>query len=101
MKLNAAARKRMPKSEFAGPGKSFPIEDKIHAKEALSGATRSEHAGNISASEAAHIKSKARAKLGEGRGGTHEPEGNSQHHARPKTPKHEISTPAHFHKLGT
>ena len=62
--LKAATRKRMPKGDFAGPGRSFPIEDKKHARLAISGATRSENAGNISASQAASIKAKARAKLG-------------------------------------
>jgi hypothetical protein len=62
-KLYAADRKRMPKSSFAGPGKSFPVNDPTHARMAISGATRSEHAGNISASEAERIKAKARGKL--------------------------------------
>lgn len=62
--LNAAARKQMPKKEFAGPGKSFPVNDPTHARMAISGATRSYNAGNISASTEASIKSKARAKLG-------------------------------------
>jgi len=62
-KLYAADRKRMPKSSFAGPGRSFPIQDTNHARLAISGATRSEHAGNISASEANKIKAKARGKL--------------------------------------
>ncbi len=53
----------MPKSQFAGPGKSFPVNDPTHARLAISGATRSQHAGNISSSEAAKIKAKARAKL--------------------------------------
>jgi hypothetical protein len=64
MKLSAADRKQMPLSQFAGPGRSFPVGDKTHARLAISGATRSQHAGNISASEAASIKAKARAKLG-------------------------------------
>ena len=50
--------------EKAGPGGSFPIGDKKHARLAIGGATRSMHAGNISASTAAKIKAKARAKLG-------------------------------------
>jgi hypothetical protein len=54
----------MPKSEFAGPGKSFPVNDKTHARLAISGATRSERAGNISAATAAKIKARARRKLG-------------------------------------
>jgi hypothetical protein len=53
----------MPKSSFAGPGRSFPVNDATHARLAISGATRSEHAGNISASEEERIKSKARGKL--------------------------------------
>jgi hypothetical protein len=62
-KLDAADRKAMPKGEFAGPGKSFPVNDATHARMAISGATRSEHAGNISSSEEAKIKAKARQKL--------------------------------------
>ena len=63
-KLTAKKRKAMPKGEFAGPGRSFPINDPTHARLAISGATRSQRAGNISASTAAAIKAKARKKLG-------------------------------------
>ena len=63
--LTAQDRKSMPEKSFAGPGKSFPISDPTHARLAISGATRSERAGNISASEEEAIKAKARAKLGE------------------------------------
>jgi hypothetical protein len=62
-KLYAADRKRMAKSDFAGPGRSFPVNDANHARLAISGATRSERAGNISESEAEQIKAKARGKL--------------------------------------
>jgi hypothetical protein len=62
--LTAAKRRSMPKSEFAGAGHSFPINDANHARLAIGGATRSMHAGNISASTAASIKAKARRKLG-------------------------------------
>ena len=65
-KLYAADRKKMPKGDFAGPGKSFPVSDPTHARLAISGATRSEHAGNISASTADKIKAKARGKLYKG-----------------------------------
>lgn len=61
--LTAKKRKKMPKGQFAGPGKSFPINDAEHARLAISGATRSERAGNISASEGDSIKAKARNKL--------------------------------------
>ena len=64
--LSAADRRGMPGKDFAGPGKSFPVNDSTHAREAISGATRSEHAGNISPEEEAKIKAKAREKLGTG-----------------------------------
>ena len=53
--------------EKAGPKGSFPIGDKKHARLAIGGAPRSMRAGNISASTAASIKAKARAKLGTGK----------------------------------
>jgi hypothetical protein len=62
-KLSSAARKGLPTRDFAGPARSFPVEDDSHAREAISGATRSERAGNISAGEEDSIKAKARAKL--------------------------------------
>ena len=52
---------------FAGPDKSFPIGDAVHARLAIGGATRSERAGNISPSLEASIKAKARAELAHGR----------------------------------
>ena len=63
MLLTAAKRRNMPRSQFAGPGHSFPIPDANHARLAISGATRSLHAGNISAQLAAAIKKRAKAKL--------------------------------------
>ena len=50
----------MPKSEFAGPGKSFPIPDKGHARAALIDVSR---AKGLSSEEKAHIKAVAREKL--------------------------------------
>jgi hypothetical protein len=43
---------------------AFPIGDKTHQRLAISGATRSQRAGNITPSQAASVKAKARAKLG-------------------------------------
>lgn len=63
MKLSAKARGKIPAGKFAGPGRSFPIENKSHARAAISGATRSEHAGNISPGEEKVIKAKALRKL--------------------------------------
>jgi len=34
-KLSSKARKALPASTFAGPGRSFPIPDKKHAKAAI------------------------------------------------------------------
>lgn len=65
-RLTTMQRKRLPKSTFAGPGRSFPIPDKAHAIAAERLAPRSERAGNISASQERRIVAKARAKLHEG-----------------------------------
>lgn len=62
-KLTARTRAKLPAKDFAGPGKSFPIPDKNHARAALSGASRAERAGNISAAEKKRIDAKADAKL--------------------------------------
>lgn len=35
MKLTAKARNKIPGKEFAGPDRSYPIEDKNHARNAL------------------------------------------------------------------
>lgn len=64
MKPNTTATGKA-RSSFAGKGETFPDGDKKHARLAIGAATRSEHAGHISPSEEASIKSKARAKLGE------------------------------------
>lgn len=60
-KLTAAQRKKLPKKTFAGPGRSFPINDKNHARAALSMVGR---AKNLSPAQKATIKAKARKKLG-------------------------------------
>lgn len=66
--LTADKRAAMPASQFAGGGpkgaKGFPMNDATHQRMAISGATRSYNAGNISASKEASIKAEARAKLG-------------------------------------
>lgn len=62
-KLSTRKRKSLKSSEFAGPGRSFPINDRSHARAAISGASRSLHAGNITRAEAKSIQRKARDKL--------------------------------------
>ena len=34
-KLSRAQRAKLPKRDFAGPGRSFPVEDKAHARAAI------------------------------------------------------------------
>lgn len=67
-KLRAASRNALPDSAFAGPGRSFPVNDPTHQRLAISGATRSEHAGNISHATAEKIKGRARHALGIAKG---------------------------------
>ena len=62
--LNAAARKRIPTSQFAGPDRSYPIEDKRHAVNAKGRAKQMLRAGRISSSAYAKIMAKANRKLG-------------------------------------
>jgi hypothetical protein len=59
-RLTAKQRKGLPKSTFAGPGRSFPIPDKNHAKAALIDVGR---AKGLSSGEKAKIKARAEAKL--------------------------------------
>ncbi len=59
MKLTSKARSKIPASKFAGPGRSFPIEDKNHARAALIDVGRSK----ISPSAKAKVRSKARGML--------------------------------------
>jgi len=63
-RLNAKARASLPSKDFAGPGRSFPVNDKVHAEKALQLVGRSVKAGNTTPAQAATIKAKARAKLG-------------------------------------
>lgn len=64
-KLTAAQRRRLPASEFAGPHRSYPVNDRNHAKFAEAMATRQEKQGKLSAAQAANIRAKARRVLGE------------------------------------
>lgn len=62
-RLSAADRRSMPKSEFAGPGRSFPIPDKNHARAALIDVGR---AKGLSSGEKTHIRAVAKEKLRHG-----------------------------------
>lgn len=65
MKLTTKQRKRLPSSEFAGPGRSYPVNDRAHAANAKARATQMVNAGLLAPSTAAKIKAKANRKLGE------------------------------------
>lgn len=63
-KLTAAARKAIPQSKFALPGDRFPVEDKPHARAALSRASEGVNKGTLSTGEAATVRRKANKVLG-------------------------------------
>ena len=54
MKLTAKARKAIPTKDFAGPVRSYPVEDRNHARNALS---------RVSQFGTAALKAKVRAKV--------------------------------------
>lgn len=59
-RLNAAQRRALPASDFAGPGRSYPVNDKNHAKFAEAMATKEQKAGKLSPAAAERIRSKAK-----------------------------------------
>jgi hypothetical protein len=63
-KLTTNQRNRLPAKEFAGPNRSYPVNDRAHARLAKSGASRAEHVGNISKATEAKIDAKANKVLG-------------------------------------
>ena len=77
MKMHAKTRNKLPLSAFAMPGKrGFPYKkmqnghlvlDKSHARNAISGATHSEHAGNITPSEEHSIQARMKLALAKAR----------------------------------
>lgn len=64
VKLTTKARKKIPSSEFAGPGRSYPVDTKSRAANAKARATQAVNAGRMSKSEEAKIDAKANKKLG-------------------------------------
>lgn len=60
MKLNAAARKKIPSKKFGLPGRrAYPMPDKAHAVNAKARATQQYEAGNLSKGELDTIHAKA------------------------------------------
>ena len=58
-KLTTKQRKALPKSAFAGPGRSYPANDKAHAANAKARATQMVDKGLLAPSAASKIKAKA------------------------------------------
>ena len=65
-KLDAAQRKAIPTSEFAGPDRSYPVEDRSRAANAKARAKQMLNAGHLSQAQYDKIIAKANAKLKEG-----------------------------------
>jgi hypothetical protein len=62
-KLTTAERKKLPASDFALPGRRYPVEDKAHARDAKARASQQHHKGRLSAAEEARVDRKADAVL--------------------------------------
>lgn len=60
-KLDAAERKALPGSSFAGPNRSYPIQDENHARAALSMVSR-----YGSSAEKAEVRAKVKKRYGIG-----------------------------------
>ena len=62
-KLSTTARKKLPSSDFALPGRRFPVEDKAHARDAKARASQALNAGRLSAADKTKVDQKADAVL--------------------------------------
>jgi hypothetical protein len=59
VKLTTKKRNSLPNKAFAGPGRSYPIEDRAHAANAKARASQMEKKGKLSPSMKAKIDAKA------------------------------------------
>lgn len=66
-KLTTEKLTRLPKDEFAGPGRSYPVNDRAHAANAKARATQMVDKGKLSSSAKAKIDAKANKVLGKGK----------------------------------
>lgn len=66
-KLSSKARKVLPKKDFAGPGRSWPVEDKDHAEAALEDIPGAERKGDLTLKQAAKIRAKALKEMRKGK----------------------------------
>lgn len=63
-KLTTKQRKKLPNSVFAGPDRSYPVNDKSHAANAKARASQMVKKGKLSPSSKAKIDAKANKVLG-------------------------------------
>jgi len=63
-KLTAKQRNNLPVSEFAGPDKSYPVNDRSHAANAKARAEQQYEKGNLSKAERDKIDARANKKMG-------------------------------------
>ena len=68
-KLTKTTRAKLPAKDFAGPKRSFPVEDKTHAREALAAAPRAAKAGTIAGAQKDRVDDKANTVLHHGKKG--------------------------------
>jgi hypothetical protein len=68
-KLSTKQRNALPKSDFAGPDRSYPVNDKAHARNAKSRASEMEHKGKLSPASKSKIDAKADRILDKGKRG--------------------------------
>ena len=66
-KLTQAGRSKLPAKEFAGPDRSYPVNDRSHAADAKARASEMHGKGLISDSEFARINAKANKVLNHGK----------------------------------
>ena len=63
-KLSTKQRKALPNSAFAGPGRTYPVENASHAANAKARASQAVNEGRMSKGQEAKIDSKANKVLG-------------------------------------
>lgn len=66
-KLSNNARKALPTSQFAGPGRSYPVPDKSHAADAKARAAQAVKAGRMSKAQEQRIDARANKVLKRGK----------------------------------
>jgi hypothetical protein len=66
-KLTSKARNKLPAKDFAGPDRSYPVNDRSHAANAKARASQMEKAGKLSPSMKSKIDAKANKVLSKGK----------------------------------